>query len=222
MAYQHRFVNGSACNFTLGKIVCVGRNYADHAKELNNPIPTEPMLFIKPATAAVKLEEPFTIPLKHGSVHFETEMSILIGERLSNASEKEALKAIAGVGVGLDLTLRDLQDGLKSKGHPWEKSKAFDGACPLSAFVSPDQVADLQNVQIRLEVNGDVRQDGNSAMMLNPVLPLISYISEFFTLEPGDVIMTGTPAGVGPIEMGDELKVELENILSVSSFVKAG
>ena len=221
MAYQHHFVNGSACPFTLGKIVCVGRNYADHAKELNNPIPTEPMLFIKPATAAVALEQPFSIPVKYGSVHFETEMSILIGERLSHASEADAQKAIAGVGVGLDLTLRDLQDNLKSKGHPWEKSKAFDGACPLSAFVAPEQVADLQNVQIRLEVNGEVRQNGNSSLMLNKVLPLISYISEFFTLEPGDVVMTGTPAGVGPIEIGDALKVELEGIVSVSSFVKA-
>ncbi|SIS43566.1 fumarylacetoacetate hydrolase family protein [Neptunomonas antarctica] len=221
MAYQHRFVNGQACELTLGKIVCVGRNYADHAKELNNPIPTEPMLFIKPSTAALELEQDFSIPVGLGSVHFETEMSVLIGKTLCKASELSAKEAIAGVGVGLDLTLRDLQDGLKSKGHPWEKAKAFDGACPLSAFVTPDQVDDLQNVQIRLTVNGDVRQDGNSAYMLNQVLPLISYISQFFTLEPGDVVMTGTPAGVGPILQGDQLEVELVSIVSARTSVIA-
>ena len=219
MAYQHRFVNDQAPDLTLGKIVCVGRNYADHAKELNNPIPTEPMLFIKPSTAAVALEQPFSIPRGLGSVHFETEMSVLIGRQLTNASEDDAKSAIVGVGVGLDLTLRDLQDALKSKGHPWEKAKAFDGACPLSAFVSPEHIDNLQNVQIRLRVNGDIRQDGNSAFMLNQVLPLISYISEFFTLEPGDVVMTGTPAGVGPINQGDQVEVELVGVLSAQTSV---
>lgn len=219
MAYQHRFVNDHVADLTLGKIVCVGRNYADHAKELNNPIPTEPMLFIKPATAAVVLEQPFSIPAELGSVHFETEMSVLIGSTLTNASEADAKKAIVGVGVGLDLTLRDLQDALKSKGHPWEKAKAFDGACPLSAFVSPDKIDDLQNVQIRLRVNGDIRQDGNSASMLNQVIPLICYISQFFTLEPGDVVMTGTPAGVGPINAGDQIQVELVGVLSAQTSV---
>lgn len=219
MAYQHRFVNDQVADLTLGKIVCVGRNYADHAKELNNPIPTEPMLFIKPATAAVVLEQPFSIPAELGSVHFETEMSVLIGSKLTNASEDDARKAIIGVGVGLDLTLRDLQDALKSKGHPWEKAKAFDGACPLSAFVSPDKIDDLQNVQIRLRVNNDIRQDGNSASMLNQVIPLICYISRFFTLEPGDVVMTGTPAGVGPINAGDQIQVELVGVLSAQTSV---
>lgn len=219
MAYQHRFVNDQASDLTLGKIVCVGRNYADHAKELNNPIPTEPMLFIKPATAAVALEQAFSIPAELGSVHFETEMSVLIGSKLTNASEDDAKNAIIGVGVGLDLTLRDLQDALKSKGHPWEKAKAFDGACPLSAFVSPDKIDDLQNVQIRLSVNGDIRQDGNSASMLNQVIPLICYISQFFTLEAGDVVMTGTPAGVGPINEGDQIQVELVGVLSAKTSV---
>jgi 2-keto-4-pentenoate hydratase/2-oxohepta-3-ene-1,7-dioic acid hydratase in catechol pathway len=215
MAYQHRFLNGQACELTLGKIVCVGRNYADHAKELNNPIPSEPMLFIKPATAASELESAFGIPTEFGSVHFETEMSVLIGATLCKADEAMANEAIIGIGVGLDLTLRDLQDGLKAKGHPWEKAKSFDGACPLSVFVTPDQVDDLQDVQIRLVVNGEVKQDGNSAYMLNKVLPLISYISQFFTLEPGDVVMTGTPAGVGPIAQGDSIFVEVSGWLSV-------
>lgn len=219
MAYQHRFLNGQACELILGKIVCVGRNYAEHAKELNNPIPSEPMLFIKPATAASELESPFEIPTALGSVHFETEMSVLIGTTLCKADDALVKAAIVGIGVGLDLTLRDLQDGLKAKGHPWEKAKSFDGACPLSAFVTPDQVDDLQDVKMRLVVNGEVKQDGNSAYMLNKILPLISYISQFFTLEPGDVVMTGTPAGVGPIQQGDSIIAELSGLLSVHTSV---
>lgn len=217
MGYQHRFQDGTDLDLPLGKVVCVGRNYADHAAELNNPIPTEPMLFIKPATSVVDLALPFKVPEGLGSVHFETEMSILIGETLSSSNESEAAKAIAGVGLGLDLTLRDLQSKLKEKGHPWEKAKAFDGSCPLSGFVKPDQIADLQDVEIKLTVNGEVRQHGNSSHMLNQVLPLIGYISQFFTLLPGDVVLTGTPAGVGPVLPGDKLQVELGNLITVTT-----
>ncbi|WP_027856749.1 fumarylacetoacetate hydrolase family protein [Marinobacterium jannaschii] len=217
MSYQHQYQDGTAVGLPLGKVVCVGRNYADHAAELNNPIPTEPMLFIKPASSVVPMAQPFRLPTGHGSVHFETEMAILIGQPLSHATEAEAAAAIAGVGLALDLTLRDLQGKLKEKGHPWEKAKAFDGACPLSAFVAAGAVADLQNLQIRLRVNGEVRQDGNSSHMLNKVLPLISYISDFFSLQPGDVVLTGTPAGVGPVVAGDQLKVGLGDLLEVET-----
>lgn len=217
MSYQHRFIDGTPAGLPTGKVICVGRNYADHAAELNNPIPTEPMLFIKPSTSVVDMAQPFVVPQGYGSVHFETEMSILIGKRLSHASEDEAKAAIAGVGLGLDLTLRDLQGRLKDKGHPWEKAKGFDGAAPLSVFVAPSEVSDLQNVAIKLTVNGELRQSGNSSHMLNRVLPLISHSSEFFTLEPGDVILTGTPAGVGPILPGDQLQVELADLLNIST-----
>ncbi|WP_415886033.1 fumarylacetoacetate hydrolase family protein [Neptuniibacter sp. QD37_6] len=217
MSYQHSIVDGDLVNLPTGKVICVGRNYADHAAELNNPIPTEPMLFIKPATSVVDMTQPFTVPQGYGSVHFETEMAILIGSKLSNASEEEAKAAISGVGLGLDLTLRDLQGKLKEKGHPWEKAKAFDGSCPLSPFVAANAVADLQDVEIKLTVNGEIRQQGNSAAMLNQVLPLLSHASEFFTLEPGDVVLTGTPAGVGPVVPGDKLEVELTGLLSVTT-----
>jgi 2-keto-4-pentenoate hydratase/2-oxohepta-3-ene-1,7-dioic acid hydratase in catechol pathway len=219
MSYQHRNADASLIELPTGKVVCVGRNYADHAKELNNPVPTEPILFIKPVTSLVPLEEPFDIPAGLGAVHFETELAVLIGETLTQADEQRAQRAIAGIGVGLDLTLREVQDQLKQKGHPWEKSKAFDGACPLSAFLSPATVGDLTDVQIRLSVNGEVRQDGNSARMLTPVLKLLSYISQWFTLQPGDVVLTGTPAGVGPVRPGDELRVELVDLLRVDTRV---
>lgn len=219
MGYQHRFLDGSSANLPTGKIICVGRNYADHAAELNNPIPTEPMLFIKPSTSVVDMSAPFSVPEGFGDVHFETEMAVLIGKRLSHASLSEAEEAIVGIGLGLDLTLRELQGKLKEKGHPWEKSKAFDGSCPLSAFVKSESISDIQNVEVCLWVNGELRQKGNSAMMLNMVLELISHSSEFFTLEPGDVLLTGTPAGVGPVKLGDKLQVALDDLISVHTEV---
>jgi len=216
MAYQHQFDDGRAVDWPLGKVVCIGRNYAAHAAELNNPIPTTPLLFIKPASAVVNMAEPFRVPRDLGEVHFETELAILIGQPLTSADETQAAEAIAGVGLGLDLTLRDLQDALKKAGQPWEKAKSFDGACPLSSFISPDNI-DLTDCQIRLQVNGELRQDGNSSQMLTPVLELLSYASRFFTLNPGDVVLTGTPAGVGPVRPDDQLVVELADQLRVET-----
>ena len=135
MQYKHQYIDGTEADLPVGKVVCVGRNYADHAAELNNPVPTTPMLFMKPAPALVPLDEPFEVPMDFGSVHFETEMAVLIGQRLKNANKHEIEDAIVGVGIALDLTLRDLQTKLKERGHPWEKAKAFDGSCPISAFV---------------------------------------------------------------------------------------
>ncbi len=217
MSYQHCYADGSSARLPVGKVVCIGRNYADHAKELNNPIPAEPLLFMKPATSIVPMAEPFALPKGLGEVHFETEMALLIGERLCKVDEATALAGINGVGLALDLTLRDIQSQLKSQGQPWEKAKGFDGACPLSVFVPVADIGDLQQLQIRLTVNGELRQDGNTSMMLNPVASLLSYISQFFTLEPGDVVLTGTPAGVGPVRPGDKLWVELDRCLRVET-----
>ena len=217
MQYKHQFIDGTDANLPVGKVICVGRNYADHAAELNNPVPTTPMLFLKPATAIVPMAEPFEVPMDYGSVHFETEMAVLIGQTLKNANKHEIEDAIVGVGLGLDLTLRDLQSKLKERGHPWEKSKAFDGSCPLSLFLEPDAVGDLQDQQIKLTVNGQLRQNGNTSHMLNQVFPLIAYMSHYFTLQPGDVVLTGTPAGVGSIVPGDQLVVELGDQLKVDT-----
>lgn len=215
MTYRHRFADGTASQLPVGKVVCVGRNYAEHAKELGNAVPAEPILFIKPRTAIVAMEDGVRVPQGQGACHFETEMAVLIGTTLKDAGEAQALAAIAGIGLGLDLTLREAQDQLKAKGLPWEKAKAFDGACPLSAFVAPSRIADLANVRLTLTVNGETRQDGNTADMLTPVLPLLCYMSRFFTLEPGDVVMTGTPKGVGPLRAGDALRVTLGDDLLV-------
>lgn len=204
-------LDGQEYAHSLGKIVCVGRNYAAHAKELNNPVPTSPILFIKPASSAVPFAPNFSIPTNQGSVHHELEIAILIGKPLTRANEQQVANSIVGVGLGLDLTLRDVQDKLKEKGHPWERAKSFDGACPLTDFVSVDSItqSDWQALELQLEKNGKVQQQGSSGDMLFPILPLIAHMSENFTLQPGDIILTGTPAGVGPLEVGDQLQCQL-------------
>lgn len=188
----------------LGKIVCVGRNYAAHAAELNNTIAAAPILFIKPATAAVALAQPLRIPRGLGAVHHEVELALLIGAELCNADAQSAAGAIAGIGIALDLTLREVQDQLKKDGHPWERAKAFDGAFPVSPFVSPAAL-DLQNLTLQLWRNERLQQHGNSSQMVFPVLSLLVEISRSFTLRPGDIVSTGTPAGVGPLVNGDAL-----------------
>lgn len=220
MSYQHQWKDGTATGTTLGKIVCVGRNYAEHARELNNPVPPQPLLFIKPATAACPLTAPIKLPANLGSVHYETELAILIGRPLTRAGEAEALNAIAGVGLALDLTLRELQTRLKTDGHPWERAKGFDGACPLSPFVPVSEFDSLEALQFSLTINGDIRQQGDTRDMITPLLPLLAHISETFTLLPGDVVLTGTPAGVGVLVSGQHLKLELSGRLEVETGVE--
>lgn len=207
--------------YSVGKILCIGRNYAAHAAELNNPIPETPVLFLKPADAACDLRQPIVIPENQGSVHHELELAVLIGRRLTRATTEQALGAIVGVGLGLDLTLRDIQAGLKEKGLPWERAKAFDGSCPLTPFVSASHIEDWQALEFTLERNGTVQQHGHSRDMLHPVLALIAHMSESFTLNPGDVVMTGTPKGVGPLVAGDNLAVTLGNWLACQTEVAA-
>jgi 2-keto-4-pentenoate hydratase/2-oxohepta-3-ene-1,7-dioic acid hydratase in catechol pathway len=221
MSYQHKYVDGTSIHFPMGKAVCVGRNYAEHAKELNNAVPTEPLLFIKPGSAVVALEGGFTIPADRGAVHYEAEIVVLIGKPLSKSpSREEVLDAISGFAPGLDLTLRDVQTKLRDKGYPWEEAKSFDGAAVLAPFVSADTFSDLTDIGIRLTINGEVRQDGNSRDMLNPIVPVIQHMAACFSLQAGDVIMTGTPAGVGPLLAGDELVIELVGQKAFESSVR--
>lgn|SRR5690606_13485130 len=220
MVYQHKYVDGSPINLLLGKVVCVGRNYAEHARELNNPVPSEPLLFIKPATSVVPLAEPIALPKGRGAVHYETEIALLIGAPLSGlVSAEQASDAVAGIGLALDLTLRELQDQLKSKGHPWERAKAFDGACPLSAFVPTASAPALNDLPLQLHVNGELRQDGNSSEMITPITALLQHIAGVFTLQPGDVVLTGTPAGVGVLQPGDHLQLSIPGLLQADTRV---
>lgn len=220
MSYQHSFSDASLANLPMGKVVCVGRNYAEHARELNNPVPSEPLLFLKPATAVVGLDQPLRLPQGLGAVHYETEIALLIGQTLSGeVSEQQAVEAIAGIGLALDLTLRELQDQLKAKAHPWERAKAFDGACPLSPFVRTEQVPDLGNIALQLQINGQLRQQGSSAEMITPIVALLRHIATVFTLQPGDVVITGTPAGVGVLNPGDQLLLSIPGVLEQRAVV---
>ena len=221
MSYQHQYVDGTRIHFPLGKVVCIGRNYAEHAKELDNPVPTEPLLFIKPGSCVVPLEGGFSIPTERGSVHYEAEIAVLIGKPLSTKpSREEVLDAISGIAPALDLTLRDKQAELKAKGLPWEIAKSFDGAAVIAPFVASSTFADLADIGIRLTINGEVRQDGNSKDMLNPIVPMIQYMAGCFSLQAGDVILTGTPMGVGPLNVGDELVLELPGVSRFISSVR--
>ncbi|WP_022961686.1 fumarylacetoacetate hydrolase family protein [Halopseudomonas pelagia] len=220
MTYQHLFVDGTSAQLPLGKVVCVGRNYAEHARELNNPVTSEPLLFIKPSTSVVPLSAPVVLSARRGPVHYETEIALLIGETLSgDVTEQQAKRALAGIGLALDLTLRELQDQLKAKAHPWERAKAFDGACPLSVFIDPAHAAALNALPLMLKINGEVRQQGSSADMITPILPLLQHIAQVFTLLPGDVVITGTPAGVGVLHAGDQLALSLGDLLKVTTEV---
>lgn len=219
MRFVPRFTDGQEFPHSLGKIVCIGRNYADHAKELDNPVPTEPLLFIKPATSAVRFDEPLEPPFARGEVHYEIELALLIGERLTHATSDQAERAIAGIGLALDLTLRDVQTQLKEKGHPWEVAKAFDGACPMSDFLPLSRVPNWNALAFELEIDGELRQHGEGADMLFPVPVLVAEMSRHFTLEPGDVILTGTPEGVGQLPRGAKLRMTLTGGLEATAQV---
>lgn len=191
------------------KIVCIGRNYAKHAKELNNPIPSEPLLFIKPNTTLCPLAGDITIPKEHGEVHHELEIAFVIGTELKNATQTQALNAISGIGLAIDLTLRDLQTQLKEKKQPWEKAKSFDGACPIECLPFKPTKSDIAQLALHFQVNGETKQHGTTDLMLFKPLELIAYISQWFTLAAGDIVLTGTPAGVAALNNGDKLESTL-------------
>ncbi|GKW40486.1 fumarylacetoacetate hydrolase family protein [Pectobacterium parvum] len=209
--YQHRDWQGALLDFPVNKVVCVGSNYSEHIKEMGSAAPSEPVLFIKPETALCDLCQPVVIPKNLGSVHHEVELAVLIGMPLKQANEERVARAIAGYGVALDLTLRDLQFDFKKAGQPWEKAKAFDGSCPISGFIPVAEFGDPQLTELGVKVNDEVRQQGNTRDMITPILPLIAYMSRFFTLRAGDIILTGTPKGVGPILSGDMLTITVND-----------
>ncbi|KAB8307114.1 fumarylacetoacetate hydrolase family protein [Rouxiella chamberiensis] len=216
--YQHRDWHGALLDFPVNKVVCVGNNYADHIKEMGSQISAEPVVFIKPETALCDIRQPLAIPKDLGAVHHEVELAVLIGTPLKQATEDRVANAIAGYALALDLTLRDLQTKFKAAGQPWEKAKGFDGSCPISGFIPVSEFGDAQQADLQLFVNGETRQEGNTRNMLTPLLPLIAYMSRYFTLRAGDIILTGTPQGVGPLKAGNEIVATL-NGKSVSTRV---
>lgn len=202
------------------KIICVGRNYAAHASELKNEIPEEPVLFMKPDTAIPQARTPFYIPSFSQDVHHEAELVLRIDKMGKNIAEKFAGNYFSEIAVGIDFTARDLQNKLKEKGLPWEKAKAFDGSAPVSAFVKLDELPDRKNINFTLLKNKETVQQGNTKDLLFSFNRLVSYISGYFTLKKGDLIFTGTPAGVGKVNAGDKLEAYIENRLMLKVNVK--
>ncbi len=203
------------------KIICVGRNYVAHAKELNNEIPDEPVLFMKPDSALLRNNDPFYIPEWTSEVHHEIELIVRINRLGKSIDKKFAHRYYDEIGIGIDFTARDLQNALKDKGLPWEKSKAFDHSaviCP--EFVPVESFPDRNAIHFRLDINGKTVQEGNSALMIFSIEDIISHVSKYFTLKIGDLIYTGTPAGVGSVKIGDRLEGFLEGDKKFSFLVK--
>lgn len=217
--YQHLDWQGQAIPLPLGKVVCIGQNYLDHIAEMNSKTAPDALFFHKPATALVPLGPQLMVPHGRGAVHNETEIAVLIGQRLSAASEQQVLPAIWGYSLALDLTLRDVQAALKALGRPWELAKSFDGACPVAGFVPAKLIDTPQALQFSLTVNGQLRQQGDAALMIRSITRMISEMSQSFTLMPGDIVLTGTPAGVGPLQAGDQLVLGFDRFFQIQTQV---
>ena len=220
MNYEHQYLDESPCPFPPGKVICVGRNYFDHIKELNNPVPDEPILFMKPSTSLRNLEDGIELPNYSQNCHNETELAVLFGKEVRKADLVMAEDAIDSYAIALDLTLRDIQQKLKDKGYPWEAAKAFDGACPISPFIKKGEIADPQDTMLKLTVNGEIRQQESTKLMMTKILDLIVFASQRFTFLPGDIFLTGTPAGVAQLNSGDQLELELDGKYQFQALVK--
>jgi 2-keto-4-pentenoate hydratase/2-oxohepta-3-ene-1,7-dioic acid hydratase in catechol pathway len=194
------------------KIICIGRNYVAHAKELNNEVPDEPVFFMKPDSSLLRNNDPFYIPDWTNEVHHEIELVLKINRIGKNIEKHFAHRYYDEIGLGIDFTARDVQQKLKEKGLPWEKAKAFDQAAVLgNTFFNKEELADATNIQFKLNINRNLVQDGNSNLMIFSFDDIISHISKYVTLKIGDLIYTGTPAGVGPVKIGDRLEGFLED-----------
>lgn len=193
------------------KIICIGRNYTEHAKELNNVIPSTPVFFMKPESALVRGNLPFFYPAFSNDIHYEVELVLHINKVGRNILQKHAHSYYDGIGVGIDFTARDLQQEAKQKGLPWEIAKAFDSSAPISEFIPIDEFQNTDNIRFSLYKNGVQVQNGNSGEMIFSFDIIISYVSRFITLKQGDMIFTGTPSGVGPVTVGDKLEGYIED-----------
>lgn len=194
------------------RLFCIGRNYAAHAAEMNSAVPRVPMVFLKPSTAIVRGGGAVLLPAISREVHHEVELVAVIGKQGKDIQEEDALGYVEAYAVGLDMTARDIQAAAKQKGHPWTVAKGFDTFAPLGQLIPATAIADPQQLSIQLRVNGEIRQHGHTSDMIFPVARLIAYCSSIFTLLPGDLIYTGTPEGVGPVNEGDVLEAEIKGL----------
>lgn len=213
-------IKNSTQEFPIGKIVCVGRNYVEHIYELGNEIPEKPVVFLKTSSSVIYSGDTIMYPSFSNDMHHETELVLLIGERLKNADESKAEGAIMAYGIGLDMTLRDVQSELKKKGHPWTIAKCFDTSTVLSEFITKFEHPLNLEEYISLKINGQIRQRDQLNKMIHKPAEVVQYISTLMTLEKGDLIFTGTPKGVSKVEKGDRLEAELEGIVKLQCSVR--
>jgi len=197
-------------HYSPQRIFCIGKNYAEHVKELGGRAPGQPVVFMKPVSCLVSPGETIRMPAHGNNLHHEAEVVVLIGTAGKDISESDAASHIAGLTLGLDLTLRDLQSDMKKKGWPWEISKAFDQSAPLGTLTLYTDTLPLDNIPFQCSVNGSVRQTGNSSEMMFPIPHLVHYLSSIWALQEGDLIFTGTPSGVGPLQPGDRVTLHSE------------
>lgn len=209
------FENGSEKQLAIGKLVCLARTYQKHAKEMNANTTPNPLLFLKPASSVIFDGGSIIIPKISKCLHHEVELGIVVGKKCKNVSQKNALDYVLGYCLALDITARDMQSDAKKNGWPWGIAKGFDTFAPISKVVLKEDVADPNNLDLWLKVNGKIRQKSNTSNMIYSIERIIEFISQIMTLEPGDLIMTGTPEGVGEIKSGDMLEAELGNICSL-------
>ena len=203
------------------KIIAIGRNYINHAKELKNAVPTEPIFFMKPETALLRNNQPFYLPDFSEEIHYETEIVLRIGKVGKAIPEKFALSHIDGIGIGFDFTARDLQNKLKAKGLPWEAAKAFDYSAGIChKFLPPEDFSNLRDITFSMKKNDEIAQHGNTGDLIFPFEKIIAYVSRFISLKTGDLIYTGTPEGVGKISKGDILQAFIDNKLMLETEIK--
>jgi len=197
------------------KIICVGRNYKEHAAELGNKLTQKPLIFFKPTSAYIAQGEPIKIPMGCKNLQHEVEFGVIVGRRATKIDQSKAWDYVGGYALALDMTARDFQDEAKKQGHPWLMAKGFDTSCPVSDYIPKDRIPDPHNIDIWLKVNGQVKQKGNTKDMIFDIPTMLAHATQFVTMEPGDLLLTGTPSGVTTLKPGDEIECGLGNILTM-------
>ena len=214
------FKDGIKRDIAIGKLICLARTYKKHAHEMNSDIPKEPIIFLKPSSSVIFDGESIQIPKISKCIHHEVELAVIIAKKCKNVLKKDSMDYVLGYAIALDITARDLQTKLKKKGWPWSIAKSFDTFTPISDVILKKYVSNPQNLDITLKVNDEIKQKSNTCNMIFTIEDIIVYISQIMTLEPGDLIMTGTPEGIGEIVAGDILEANLGNLLTLKVNVR--
>lgn len=218
--YEHKFLDGSKCNLKAQKIICLGWNYTEHMEEVGDSIKKPPVVFMKPLDALVSIEKPIKLPDTNYNCEYETEVAILVGKKIRKENNESIIKSsILGLGIGIDLTLRKLQKELQSNEAPWELSKSFRGSLVLSPFIEINKFSNLNNIEFTMKLNSKTKQHGQTKLMRYNIIETLAYISQHFTIEAGDVIITGSPKGTEDLKPNDKIDINFNNFANFSTTV---